>query len=203
MHRSLTYALVGIIALCVSSSISFAQEKKTDDAFRKAAEAEEKLAQPSEEHKKLAQLAGTWKAETKFYPAPGAKPIVFNGSAQNTMILGGRFLKSESRFAGPMPVETFSLMGFDRRYGKYTYAGYDTTGTFGITAVGGFDVATSTIAMSGEETDPTLGLTSKYDVNIRLAGPDQYIVEVAFKNPEMTGGAKEFKAVEVTYTRTH
>ncbi|MGH9759555.1 MAG: hypothetical protein ACREDR_33530, partial [Blastocatellia bacterium] len=65
---------------------------------------------------------------------------------------------------------------------------------------GNFDPASSVMTLSGEDTYPGLG-TEKYDFIVRIFGPDKYSVEVVFKNPEMTNGQKEFKAVEITYTR--
>lgn len=201
MNRKLTFTFF-VLSLVVNSffrSDASAQQKSDDDKFKKAAENEMKLAMPSDEHKRLAQLAGSWKMEVKVHSAPGAKPMVFEGTAENQIVLGGRFLESKTHTTGSMPTETLSIIGFDRRYGRYTYVGYDSQGTYYVTANGKFDTD-DVLTMSGEDTYPGLG-TEKYDFVLRFAGPDKYSVDVVFKNPEMTGGQKEFKAVEISYTR--
>ncbi|MGH9760229.1 MAG: DUF1579 family protein, partial [Blastocatellia bacterium] len=122
MNRKITFtaSLFGLAVLHFLIINALAQQKPGDDAFKKAAENEMKLAQPSDEHKRLAQLAGSWKMEVKIFMAPGGKPMTMAGTAENQMVLGGRFLKCESHGTGAMPMETLSMIGFDRRYGRYT-----------------------------------------------------------------------------------
>lgn len=196
MYRKFGLFLFGLMALASLSVNGFAQQKSDEDKLKKM-QLEEQLAQPGDEHKKLAELAGSWKTETKYYTKPGAQPMVMTGTSENSIVLGGRFLKIEHRTGGAMPYESLGLFGFDRRYGRYTFVGFDTAGTFYVTASGNVDPATNAIVMSGE-----LG-TEKYDFVVRVAGPDKYTLEFIFKKPDSTGGQKEFKAVEVTYSRVH
>jgi hypothetical protein len=200
MNRKIVLCFLSVVAAAMLSIEVRAQEKSGDDKSRMMQE-EQRLALPADEHKKLAQLAGTWQMEAKFFLSPGSKPLTAHGSAENQMILGGRFLKSEVKGSGPLPFEGLNILGFDRRYSKYTMVEYDTEGTYYVTADGQFDPASNSILLSGEATDPTAGVTEKYNTNIRIPDPDTYVVEIVFKNPEMTGGAKEFKAVEMTFTR--
>jgi hypothetical protein len=41
----------------------------------------------------------------------------------------------------------------------------------------------------------------KYDVVLTFFDKNQFRSELIFKNPELTGGADQFKMVEVIYTR--
>lgn len=198
MYRKLVFSLFGLMALA-SLSVNGLGQQKSDDAKLKKMQLEEQLAQPGDEHKKLAELAGSWKTETKYYTKPGGQPIVMTGTSENSMVLGGRFLKCEHRTSAAMPYESLGLFGFDRRNGRYTYVGFDSTGTFYITASGNVDPAANGIVLSGEETNPNL----KFDFVLRVSGPDKYTQEFIFKSPDSSGGQKGFKAVEVTYTRVH
>ena len=67
------------------------------DIRRRIAEA----AQPGDEHALLATLAGEWHQVLKLRPAPGADVMTMEGTATNEMILGGRFLKTESNLHLP------------------------------------------------------------------------------------------------------
>lgn len=159
------------------------------------------LAKPGPEHKQLEALTGTWEQEIKFWMEPGKPPMTFKGVCQNRMILGGRFLLSESKGGeGPMAFENMIIVGFDRRHKKFTAVAYDTMGTYFVTAAGPYDDSKKAIAMYGEDVDPALG-TQKYDMVTRIISPTKYVTEVIFKDPEHTQGRKEFKIVEVTHVK--
>jgi hypothetical protein len=55
--------------------------------------------------------------------------------------------------------------------------------------------------MSGEDVDPALGHTQKYDFVTRIISPTKYITEIVFKDPEHTKGRGDFKMAEITYTK--
>lgn len=196
-RRLLKLVVLLIVAMPVAAS---AQQKPTDDEKAKAAASYE-LAKPGPEHQQLAALAGKWDVEVKVWMAPGGQPMNFKGKCENRMILGGRFLVSESKSEGQMPIESTTIIGFDRRSKKYTTVGLDTGGTYWVTAAGPYDAAKKAIVMYGEDEDPALG-TQKYYFVTRVTSPDKYVTEVIFTDSAHTKGAPEFKAVELTYTRT-
>lgn len=161
-----------------------------------------KLADPGPEHKLLGSLEGTWNQEIRLWMSPGAEPMISMGRTANRMILGGRFLECLSEGGeGEMRMESMTIMGHDNRYGEFTLIGLDTWGTYYITARGTMDQESNVITMSGSDADPIMGFDQVYDMVVRFMNEDKYIVEVIFKNPEMTGGADEFKMVEITHTR--
>ena len=64
---------------------------------------------------------------------PGAPPMTFTGTSDAKMILGGRFLQinGSAQAANPgMSSESLTVIGFDKRTGKYTMWGVDTDGTY-------------------------------------------------------------------------
>ncbi len=159
-----------------------------------------KLAQPGPEHEMLSKMAGKWNLTVTIWPAPGADSMVFSGTGENEMILGGRFLQMTSVSGeGEMETHTLHIIGFDRRYNEYNLAGFDDHGTYFVTAKGSQDEKTGKIVMSGEDADPIFGFTQVYDCVLTIDGSDKMTMEWIFKNPELTGGADQFKMVEVQY----
>jgi hypothetical protein len=100
-----------------------------------------------------------------------------------------------------MQGQGLNIFGFDRRFNRYTLVGFDTWGTYYGTAAGTWDEATKTLTLYGEDEDPVRGFTQKWDFIIRFVDEDNYIIEVVFKNEELTGGLPEFKMAESTFKR--
>jgi Protein of unknown function (DUF1579) len=198
--RNLLYFLI-VLLMLLSNPIN-AQDQPSPEDIAAMREQYQKLSQPGDAHKLLASLEGNWQQEIKFYPAPGAEPMYFTGKSVNSMMLGGRFLKIESKGGeGDMYMESVTIMGYDNRYGQYTTVGFDTWGTYYIVAVGEIAEDGKTIVMSGADTDPIMGMDQVYDIIVTIESDDKYISEVVFKNEEITQGAEEFKAVEVINTK--
>lgn len=194
--------VVSLALIVISAGAAVSQEKKSEADKQKMIAAYEELAKPGPEHKQLEALAGAWDEEIKFWMEPGKPPMTFKGTCQNKMILGGRFLMSEAKGGeGPMAFESMIIIGFDRRHKKFTSVGYDTMGTYFVTAAGAYDDSRKAIVMYGEDFDPALKHTQKYDLVTRIISPTQYVTEVIFKDPEHTHGQKEFKMVEITRTK--
>ena len=99
-------------------------------------------------------------------------------------------------------VESFGMMGYDRRHEVYTAVGFDTFGTYYVTAEGNYDAEKKQIVMSGEDPDPFLKHTKKYDFVLRFVDDDTYVLEIVFKDKAHTKNkTASHKMVEVTYTR--
>jgi len=157
---------------------------------------------PGEAHERLAGLAGSWTISNKMWMEPGQEAMLTSGTCENEMILGGRFLTSKCAGGeGEMYVENLFIIGFDRRWNHYTFVGYDSMGTYFVTAAGDYDPETATITMYGEDEDPVLGFTQQYDIVMRWVSEDEYVTEVIFKDDVHTGGEGPFKVVEVVSTR--
>jgi len=185
-------------AFLVLLGISIAQAQDWDPEKMKEMMA---LAQPGPEHKMLEKMVGTWEQTVKFWMKPGTEPSEMKGKSVNKMILGGRFLQSNvTGGEGEMKMEGLNLMGYDRRHKYFTTVGFDTWGTYYVTGAGPYYEKTKSIVMYGEDEEPTMSMTQKYDIIVRFVDEDTYVTEIVFKDVR-TPDQTEFKMVEVTNKR--
>jgi hypothetical protein len=197
-NRLIILAL-SICVIAILTTPARAQQKPSKEDLAKAAATEAAISGPGPEHKRLAALEGNWDQEVKLWMAPGQNPLIFKGTVQNKMILGGRFLQTESKFGGEgFQAEALLIMGFDRRVNQYTEVDFDSEGTYYVTGAGPFDSARNAIVLSGEETQPGGATGNKFDTIITVLSPDKYRTEIMFKK---TGDAAGFKVVEINCTR--
>lgn len=193
MVRHLFALLLSLPMLAAGASPVSATDPAVDPAAMEEAMA---LAQPGEEHGFLAGLAGEWTALVMMYVEPGSDPIEMPAETSAEMILGGRFLRQ--RGTGTMmgePIESLTFLGFDRRHGTYTLVGFDTGGTYYITAQGGFQ-EDGTLVLVGHDDNPPLG-TQDYEFRMRFSGDDEFHTELHMS----LNGSEMFKMVEWTSTR--
>lgn len=159
--------------------------------------------QPGEEHALIATLAGEWSQVVRLQPAPGAEILTFEGTSTNRMVLGGRFLMSESTLLVPgAEAAGIGFLGFDRRTEEFITLGLDEVGTYWVSGRGTADESGRVITMSGEDFDPIMEHTQEYDFVYRLIDDDQFVFEIWFKDDLHTQGGGPFKMIEITYTRT-
>jgi hypothetical protein len=159
------------------------------------------LAKPGPEHKMLEKMVGTWEQTVKIWMKPGAEPAEMKGTSVNKMILGGRFLQSNvSGGEGEMKMEGLNLMGYDRRHKHFTTVGFDTWGTYYVTAAGPYNEETNSIFMYGEDEEVTMEMTQKYNIIVRFVDDDTFVSEIIFKD-KRTPDESEFKMVQVTNKR--
>ena len=111
------------------------------------------------EHKNLLPMVGTFACEMHFIMAPGEEPEVWTGKSVNTMILGGRFLKTN--FSGEMEMfgdkidfEGFGLLGFDKTKGEYISTWCDSMSTALIVATGKPGDSGMSISVVGSSQSP-------------------------------------------------
>lgn len=197
--RAITLSIGAVLLLAAGLCAQDAQDSAAQAAQM---EAYMELMQPGPEHKLLETMAGSWNLKVTIWMQAGAEPMIFEGTAEQVMILGGRFL--ESKFAagdGPFATQGLTILGFDRRYGEYTSVGFDTWGTYFVTAKGSYDPKSKTITMYGEDKDPVAGRTQKYNMIYRLTDQDSIHNEVIMVDAKDMYGVDEFKMVEVEYTR--
>ncbi len=131
------------------------------------------LAQPGDEHRLLEQLTGEWNHKTNMWMTADAEPLAFPGTASAKMVLDGRFLSGKfTTEAEEMSGAGLYIMGYDRRHEKFTYVGFDTWGTYSLSASSTYDEATNSITMYGEDADPILSHTQKYDFVVQFESED-------------------------------
>jgi hypothetical protein len=165
------------------------------------------LAKLNENHKLLADLAGTWSYTVKMWmnPDPNAKPEEYKGTAVRKSIMNGRFFTLDVTGKMEMPGEdgkkkemTFKGMGiegYDNVKKKFIGSWMDNMGTGIMTAEGTYDPATKTFTYTGEyEAIP--GMKQKIREVVKIVDKDHH----TFEWYENRGG-QEVKTMEISYTR--
>ena len=200
-RRKITAGLIVIVCSFAVSSIAEKPEETSAEAEMVTKSME--LSKPGPEHKRLEKLEGTWDQEVRIWMQPDAEPMTFEGRSSNALILGGRFLQIEGVSGeGPMQTEAVIVMGFDRRYERYTAVGFDNWGTYYVAAKGSYVDSANKIVMQGEDYDPVLTNWQHYRFELTYVNPDEYLWETFFTDEAHTKGkTDEFKMVEITCTR--
>ena len=210
-RRFAVVALSAVLVLgLVSGSASFALEKdaktkdapkakdapKTDSTHDQMMAEMRKYAMPGPMHDLLKPMAGSWKAVTKAWMAPG-DPTVSEGTCENTWILGGRFLQTayKGEFAG-MPFEGFGLMGYDNQKKEFVSVWADDMGTGIAFSNGAADASGKMLTLSSTMTDPMTGQPLNYKMITKVADENQHAMSMI----TMKDG-KEHTDMEITYTR--
>ncbi len=155
-------------------------------------------AAPGEHHEHLKMLAGTWRTEGKFWPAPGAPAIESTGRAQHRMILGGRYL--ETTYEGEFENMSFSgrgTAGYDRYLGKYVETWVDNFGTMVLVSEGTCDGTGKVRTLVASYVDPMTQKPTTMRSVYRIQDADHYVLEMYTRS----GEAPEVKTMEIAHTR--
>ncbi|MBI2104535.1 MAG: DUF1579 family protein [Candidatus Omnitrophica bacterium] len=172
------------------------------DAKQAMMEAMQKFGSPSEGHKALEPLAGTWGYAAQFWMSPDEAPESMTGTAVNTLIFGGRFLKQEVNGQpmeeGHPPFEGTGFIGYDNIRKEYQTVWFDNMMTGMMTGTGQFDASTKTLADEGSFSCPVTGETHRwYRTAWTVSDSDHTTYESYSRTPE----GREFKSMEIRYTR--
>jgi hypothetical protein len=197
------YFLGGLAIAMLVAGTAWAQEKpaakkaKPAPMDEKAAmEAMQKAATPGDAHKKLEAMVGTFDAKVKMWMDPSKPPEESTGTAENTWVLGNRFVeeKYQGTFMG-QPFSGIGYTGYDNVTKKYVGTWMDTASTGMMTSKGTMEgnVMKSTAMMS----DPTTGKMTTSTVKTVVADNDHHTMEMWGPGP----GGKNYKMMEITYTR--
>lgn len=215
--------LSGLLAVGIGVALSTALSAQTPDAKKPAGkpaagaaqpggeeaakmmEAWKKASTPAEGHDKLKPLAGKWTYVTKWRMSPEAPFEESTGKAEFKWGMGGRFLFSEVKgdptpndamMGGPF--EGFGMYGYDNMTKKYTNTWVDNMSTGTMISHGTADGSGKTFTFMAEEgMCPMTGEMKKPKSVLKMEGDDKVVFEMYDKGPD----GKEFKGLEVTYTR--
>lgn len=177
--------------LCITA---FTQLQAQDETAMKAWQ---NYMTPGDVHKMLAESNGTWNEDITMWMAPEAPPQKSTATAENKMIMGGRYQQSThtGSFNG-MPFEGMGLLGYDNAKKIFNSSWIDNMGTGIMQMVGTWDTATKTAHLTGVSVDPMTGK----DINVRqtftLIDNNNQLM-----NMFMTQDGKEFKTMEIKLTR--
>jgi len=165
------------------------------------------LSKLNENHKMLADTAGTWNYSVKMWMDgnSSAKPQESKGTATRKMIMNGRFLVGDytgiMKMPGPdgkMKDVTFKGMGleaYDNVKKKFVATWMDNMGTGIMTMEGDYDPATKSITSTGEE-EVMPGMKTQIRSVTKFPDKDHMTLEWY----ENHGGAEK-KTMEINYIK--
>jgi len=193
-------ALAGAVALAGSLTLAAPEEKKAEMSPEMQAQMDawRKVAAPGEHHKHLDAYAGNWKIHTKFWMDANQPPEESDGKAENTWVLGGRFL--QQRYKGESmgePFEGLGFLGYDNAAGEYSSLWMDNHGTMMGLASGTCSDGGKVHAWTGSYLDPATGATKSYRSVSRTEDATHYVFEMHETGPD----GKEHKSFEIRHER--
>ena len=163
------------------------------------------LGRPSENHKLLAGMAGTWSYTVKMWMDPTGKPQESKGTATRKAIMDGRFFIAEhsGKFQMPgadgkmkdMNFKGMAIEGYDNIKKKFVVAWIDSMGTMILNSEGTYDATSKTFTYNAHcEMMPGMPVTIR-EV-IKVVDNDHHNFEWYEDR-----GAGETKTMEIAYTR--
>ncbi len=157
-----------------------------------------KLATPGAAHKALEPMIGTWNVTTTMWQKPGAAPQTGGGTAENSWVLGGRFIRQDfdGEFGG-MKYQGLGFTGYDNYKKKYVGTWMDTMGTMMMHMLGTADPSGKVFTLGSTVDDAMTGKSIRVKTVTRIVGANKHVMEMY--GPDPTG--KEFKMMEIVYTR--
>ena len=198
-RRPLTVLILS--AAFALAAVAFADEKKAaaPPMDEKAMmELWQKMSTPSEGHKKLDPLVGSWTTKNTTWMEPGKPPEVTTGTSEQKWVLGGRYL--EQRFEGTMMGQPFSGLGytgFDNFTRKYESTWMDTTGTAILFTKGTFDNSGKVLTATGQMNDVVTKKPMMLRYKTTIVSADEFLFELFSPGPD----GKQARMMEIRYTR--
>jgi hypothetical protein len=158
------------------------------------------MAMPTDAHKKLDDLVGTWDLEVKTWMnGPAGTPTITKGSSTYAWVLGGRFLRQDMKgeMMG-MPLEGIGYTGYDNYNKKYLEFWIDNSSTAMFTASGFVDQSGKVFTFYGTMDEWMTGENGKPVKYVaRILSKDKNVFEIH----DLAIGGADTKVVEMTYTR--
>lgn len=155
--------------------------------------------EPGKEHKMMASWDGTWKTDITMWMAPDAPPSKSSGTTINKTVLGGRYQQSTNKATWEgMPFEGQSTLAYDNFRKVFISTWIDNMGTGIMVAEGPWDEATKSITLKGKMMDPTLKKELEFREVFKVIDENTHTMEM-YAPAE---GGKEFKTMEMRYTRS-
>jgi len=195
----------GLLLPCGSASAQEAGKKQEPKAQQMPGQEEMtkkwmEVSTPGEAHKKLDDMIGTWDTEAKIWTqGPGSEPTVTKGTAVNSWVLGGRYLKQE--FKGEMmgmPFEGVGYTGYDNYNKKYIGYWIDNSSTQMLMMSGMIDKSGKVLTLYGTMDEWMTGANGKPVKYVtRIINKDKHMFEIY----DLAFGETNVKMMEMTYTR--
>ncbi len=173
-----------------------AAEMEMDPAMMEKMKA---LTSPSKGHEIFDSFVGRWTYAGSIWMSSDAPAASITGTAEHSMMFGGRFLKQEVE--GPWMNGTFEGLGFtgyDNVKEEYVSTWLDNMTTGIMTVTGHYHPDTRMLTQSGTHSCPTTGEKARV-VRSEWAVVDQDHHTYTSYAVGMDGG--EYTSAEITYTR--
>jgi hypothetical protein len=205
LSRAVAMALPALALLAAAPAVAqhehgqdpaAAQAPQMTPEEQKMMEAWQKAGTPGPQHQKLAEMAGTWTFESKSWMSPGKPPELSTGTAERSMVLGGRVLKEKvSSTMFGQPFEGIGMTGYDNTTGRYWSSWIDSMSTAMMMSTGtcsddGKCEFTSTMKDPATGQDMTMRMTSEHT-------GDTEVMQMYMPDPQ----GKEYLGMELRYTR--
>ncbi|MEO1007873.1 MAG: DUF1579 family protein [Planctomycetota bacterium] len=192
----LSFAAGLLLGGASGSTAPVAQEGQPQD-MDAMMEAWMQAAAPDDHHKKMHYYLGTWKTEVKSL-MPGGEAWTSAGTANFSMIMGGRFLKQDYRgdFMG-MEMQGMGLQGYNKVNQRWESLWTDNMTTALHYSTG--ETTDKGWAYHGTETDPMTGETLKVKDELVKHGADHFTFTRYYPNPEAEG--EMMPGFKIDYTR--
>ena len=206
MRTAIRSAVVVSWVLTLGVGLAQAEQAKisqsaTDPGAKEAAmKAMMAAGSPSEGHKALEPFVGKWNYTGQWWMSPDTAPESMTGSADNSLIFGGRFLKQEFRgeAQGQPPFEGLGYTGYDNIRKEYQTVWFDNMATGIMTGTGAFDAATKTLTNQSDFSCPMTGEAHRQMRSAwKVVDADHNTYESYMRTPD----GREFKSMEIRYTR--
>lgn len=200
MHRFEQWKVVFtavLLALLTTGGAGLAQEGELPPGMTpEIMQAWAAAATPGAEHARLAEMAGHWTFTGTFMMVPGGPTETATGTAERTLILGGRVLveKVASQMFG-QPFEGQGMTGYDNVSGEYWGTWNDNLGT-GVMVSSGTCADDGTCEFIGTWNDALVGGPKSARMTTSSDG-DTETHAMYDKGPD----GKEFKSMELVYRR--
>ncbi|HWB20308.1 MAG TPA: DUF1579 domain-containing protein [Phycisphaerales bacterium] len=172
-----------------------------DPMTQKYMDAWKAYAMPTENHKALDWKVGTWTGKVNMWMMPQQpEPETSECSVTTSWVMDHRYLQStvEGQFNG----ETFQglgVEGYDNFQKKYVGTWIDNMGTGIMSMEGQWDSSKNTMTTTGEGPNFWTGKMVKSHGTVTKISNNSYKEEMYAPGPD----GKEFKCMEITYTRTN
>ena len=206
--KKVIFKLLAVGILFLSSSIvGFAADEKPMMANEKAPSPEQQAmmarmqeySATNEHHDFLKSLAGSWKANVKFWMDPNGQPEESMGTSEAKMILNDHFL--EQNYVGTAmgkPFEGRGIYGYDNMRKEYTGIWFDSMATGIMLSAGQYDAATKMMKDEGSMSCPITNETHRWYRSVTgIIDADHYTYETFMKDKD----GKEFRSMLISYTR--
>lgn len=163
----------------------------------------EAAAKPGKMHEHLAKGAGTWEGTVKMWMDPAAPPSESKCTTVMTPVMGGRFVRGETKGnfdmgQGPVPFEGFGIYGYNNTTKQFESTWCDNLGTCMMHFTGALSEDGKVLTWNSKFVDPMTGKDTWMREVETYTGPDSMKLEMY--GPSMDGKG-EMKMMEITYTR--